>query len=81
VTGVFGEVSSSQLGDVVWVSLVAGLGITTLFSLVIRWTASFEAARREGRGAASVLYAGLSALALVAFFAGVVLGVEIMLKN
>jgi hypothetical protein len=78
---VLAEVSSSQLVDVVWVSCVAGLGITTLFSLVVRWTASFETARREGRSGAAVVYGGLSALALVAFFAGVVFGVRTMLNK
>jgi hypothetical protein len=78
---VLAEVSSRQLADVVWVSIVAGLGITTLFSLVIRWTAGFETARRQGRGAAAVVYGGLSALALVAFFVGVVFGVRTMLNK
>jgi hypothetical protein len=78
---VFGEVSSSQLLEVVWVSLGAGLAITAIFSLVIRWSASFDAARREGRDAAAVVYAGLSVLGLVIFAVGVVLGVRIMLKK
>jgi hypothetical protein len=78
---VFGEVSSSQLLEVVWVSLGAGLAITTIFSLVIRWSGSAEAARRDGRDAAAVLYAGLSVLALGVFFVGVVLGVRIMLRK
>jgi hypothetical protein len=77
----FAEVSSGQLVDVVWVSLVAGVGITTLFALVVRWTASFESARREGRGGAAIVYGGLSALTLVVFFAGVVLGVQTMLNK
>jgi hypothetical protein len=78
---VFGEVSSSQLLEVVWVSLGAGLAITAIFSLVIRWSASFDAARREGRDAAAVVYAGLSVLGLAIFAVGVVLGVRIMLKK
>jgi hypothetical protein len=77
----FAEVSSSQLAEVVWVSLSAGLAITAIFSLVIRWSASFDAARREGRDGAAVLYAGLSLLGLAIFLAGVVLGVRIMLKK
>jgi hypothetical protein len=77
----FAEVSSSQLGEVVWVSLAAGLAITTIFSLVIRWSASFEAARRDGRDGAAALYAGLSVLGLAVFLVGVVLGVRIMLRK
>jgi hypothetical protein len=78
---VFAEVSSSQLVEVVWVSLASGLAITAIFSLVIRWSASFDAARRDGRDGAAALYGGLSVLALVVFFVGVVLGVRIMLKK
>jgi|1185.fasta_scaffold988140_2 hypothetical protein len=77
----FAEVSSSQLVGVVWVSLIAGVGITTLFSLVVRWSASSETAHREGRGGAAIVYGGLSVLTLVVFFAGVVLGVHTMLKK
>jgi hypothetical protein len=75
------EVSSSQLGEVVWVSLAAGLSIATIFSLVIRWGASYDAARRDGRDGAAVVYAGLSVLALGAFLVGVVLGVKVMLSK
>jgi hypothetical protein len=78
---VFGEVSSSQLLEVVWVSLATGLAITAIFSLAIRWSASFDAARRDGRDGAATLYAGLSVLALLVFFLGVVLGVRIMLTK
>jgi hypothetical protein len=78
---VFGEVSSSQLLEVVWVSLGAGVAITAIFSLIIRWSASFEAARRDGRDGAAALYAGLSVLGLALFAVGVVLGVRIMLKK
>ena len=78
---VFAEVSSSQLAEVVWVSMVAGVGVTTIFSLVIRWSGGFEAARREGRDGAAALYAGLSVLALAVFLLGVVLGVRTMLKK
>ena len=75
------EVSSGQLADVVWVSFVAGVGITAIFSLVIRWGASYDSARRDGRDGAAIVYAGLSLLGLVVFLAGVVIGVKIMLAK
>jgi hypothetical protein len=74
-------VSSGQLAEVVWVSLTAGIAITTIFSLVIRWGASYDAARRDGREVAAVLYAGLWVLGLAVFLGGVVLGVHIMLSK
>jgi hypothetical protein len=77
----FAEVSSGQLAEVVWVSLVAGVATSTVFSLVIRWGASYDAARREGRDVAAVIYAGLWVLGLAAFLGGVVLGVHIMLSK
>lgn len=81
MTGPLAEVSSGQLAEVVWVSFLAGVGVTAIFSLVIRWGASSGSARRDGRDGAALLYAGLSALGLVVFLAGVVLGVKIMLAK
>jgi hypothetical protein len=70
-----------RLLEVVWVSLVAGVGITTIFSLVIRWAARSTEERRAGHDAAAAGYVALSLVALAIFFTGVVLGVRIMLTK
>ena len=72
-------VELSQLAEVVYVSLLAGGGITTAYSLVVFGTGRYMEARRTGRGAAAVAYAGLAAVFLVVFAAAIVLGVRVML--
>ena len=77
----FAEVDAAGLIEVVWVSLVAGIGVTLTFSLVVLGGARSATARREGRDGEALAYGGLTALALAVFVAGVVLGVNIMLSK
>jgi hypothetical protein len=72
---------ADRLLEVVWVSLVAGVGITTIFALVIGWAARSTEERRLGRDRAAAGYVALSLFALALFFTGVVLGVRIMLSK
>ena len=77
----FAAVDAAGLVEVVWVSLVAGIGVSLTFSLVVLSGAHYATARREGRDGEAVAYGGLAAVALVVFIAGVVLGVNIMLSK
>jgi hypothetical protein len=74
-------VDSHALLQVVWVSLVAGVGISALFSLVILGAARAGDARRVGHGGAAAGYALLAVLAFLAFAVGVVLGVQTMITK
>jgi hypothetical protein len=74
-------VDLDQLLEVVWVSLVAGVGVTTVFSLVILGGARSAEARRTGRDRAAMGYAAAAALGFAAFAAVVVVGVIIMLRK
>jgi hypothetical protein len=74
-------VEAGQLLEVVWVSLAAGVVVTTLFSLVVRFGARSAEARRAGSSTSATTYAGLAVLAFTAFAAVVVLGVQIMLTK
>ena len=74
-------VEAGQLLQVVWVGLLAGIGATTVFSVVVLGGARSAEARRAGRGAAAALYAGLAIVAALVFAGGVVLAVEIMLAK
>jgi hypothetical protein len=74
-------VAASDLLEVIWVSLAAGIGITLAFSLVVLGSARSTEARRSGHSAASTAYAVLAGAALVGFAAAVVLGVNIMLSK
>jgi hypothetical protein len=74
-------VDGHLLLQVVWVSLVAGVGISALFSLVIFGAAKAGDARRAGRGGPAAAYVALATLAFVLFAVGVVLGVQTMVQK
>jgi hypothetical protein len=74
-------VELSQLVEVVWVSLVAGVGITTAYSLVVLGSARYTDAQRGGRRRAAAAYAALAALGLLVFAGGVGYGVHVMLAK
>ena len=74
-------VDAAGLLEVIWVSLVAGIGITTVFSLVVLGGARSAEARRGGRTRAATGYAVLAALAFALFALGVAFGVQIMLSK
>jgi hypothetical protein len=74
-------VELSQLFEVVWVSLLAGVAITTCFSLVVLGAGRMADAQRSGRGGAAFGYGALAGFFLLLFVGGVALGVEIMLAK
>ena len=67
--------------QVIWVSLVAGVGVTLTFSLVVLGSGRSEQARRTGRDGAAIAYATLAGVAFLVFVAGLVAGVNIMLAK
>jgi hypothetical protein len=77
----FSVVEVGQIVEVIWVSLLAGIGITTSYSFVVFGTARSAEARRGGRGGAAVAYGAVAVLAFAVFAAGIVLGVQIMLTK
>jgi hypothetical protein len=74
-------VDAGLLGQVVWVSLVAGVGVSALFSFVIVGSAKASEARRTGRDRAALGYSALAVLAFAVFAVGVVFGVKVMLTK
>jgi hypothetical protein len=74
-------VDGHLLWQVVWVSLVAGVGISALFSFVIVGAARAGDARRAGHGGAAVGWAVLAVVAFALFAVGVVLGVQAMVQK
>jgi hypothetical protein len=74
-------VDNHLLWQVVWVSLLAGVGISALFSFVIVGAARAGEARRSGRGGLALTYALLAVLAFTVFAVGVVLGVQAMVNK
>jgi hypothetical protein len=75
------EVEVGKLVEVMWVSLLAGVGISTVFSLVVYSGARAGEARRAGHSGAATAFAVLAVLGLLAFLGGVIVGVTIMLHK
>jgi hypothetical protein len=73
--------TAGQLFEVAWVSLVAGVVVTTAFSFVVLFSARSAEARRGGSGAAATAFGALAVLAMGVFVAVVVYGVHIMLAK
>lgn len=68
----------SDLLQTIGASIVAGVGITIAFSVVIWGTARFADLRREGRTAEAGLPLTVSGVALAVVAAGVVFGIVVM---
>jgi TRAP-type C4-dicarboxylate transport system permease small subunit len=68
----------SDLLQTIGASIVAGVGITVAFSVVIWGTARFADLRREGRTAEAGLPLTVSGVALAVVGAGVVFGIVVM---
>jgi hypothetical protein len=71
-------VDTAALLDVVWVSLLAGIGVTLTFSLIVLGGARSATARRTGHDGEALAYGALALVALTVFVASVVLGLNIM---
>jgi hypothetical protein len=69
------------LGKVALASLVAGVGVTLVFSLAIVGAARFADMRRDGRAVEAGAYAVLLAVSLAAVGAAVVVGIIVMAKK
>ena len=67
-----------DLGKVVVASLVAGVGVTTVFSLALHGAVRFVDSRRDGRPLEAWGYATLTTVALLACVTALVLGIVVM---
>jgi hypothetical protein len=71
-------VETKDLLETVIASVVAGVGITAVFSLAIWGGARFADLNREGRSLAAGAAAALSGVALLATLGAVVVGIVVM---
>jgi hypothetical protein len=78
---VFAAVEATDILEVVWVSLIAGVVVSVSYSCVVLGSARSAEARRNGHGSAALLWGGVAALAFAAFAGLVVFGVHIMLSK
>jgi hypothetical protein len=72
-------VEVGQIFEVIWVGLLAGVGITAAYSFVVLGSGGYAEARRMGRSGFG--WAALAVVAFVVFIAGMILGVKIMLSK
>lgn len=71
-------VETKELAETVIASVIAGVGITAIFSVAIWGGARFADLNRGGRPLAAGVAAVLGGLALLATLAGVVVGILVM---
>jgi hypothetical protein len=74
-------VDFSQLGKVIWVSLLAGVGVPALFSIVIYASTRAAECRRDGRSGTATAFGGMAAAAMLAFTAAIVFAISIILSK
>ena len=74
-------VEVSQLAEVVWVSALAGIGITTTYSVAVLGAGRYLEATRTGRRVAALAYAAIAVGFLLVFVGGLIWGVAIMLAK
>ena len=77
----FAVIDFHGLFNVVWASLLGGVGVSVLYSYVILGWSRAADARYEGRRREALAYGALAIAALLVFTAAVVLGVTIMLRK
>jgi hypothetical protein len=66
------------LGKVIWVSLVAGVGLTAIVCLTLIGSIRASEARASGRHSAAVAYGILGAVGLAGVLAALVFGLIVM---
>ena len=67
--------------EVVVVSLVAGVGLTAVFSIAVLGTVRFVDFRRDGRGFEAGLFAILALVALAGVLVAIVYGMALMVSK
>jgi hypothetical protein len=78
---VLAAIDFAGLGQVIWVSAVAGIAVTVLYSVVIFGLGKAGEARRAGQGGASVAYSALALVAALVFTASVLIALVVMFKK
>lgn len=74
-------VDTAELGYTVLASLVAGVGITGSFSLMIFGASRFADMRREGRSTSAGFFAAVSILGFLVTAGGITAGMIVMLAG
>jgi protein-S-isoprenylcysteine O-methyltransferase Ste14 len=71
-------VDTQALLETVAAALVAGVGITLIFSITILGAARFVDSNREGRPVAAAAFGALAVIGLLAFLGAIAVGIIVM---
>jgi ABC-type maltose transport system permease subunit len=71
-------IDTRALAETVVASIVAGVGVTIVFSVALYGMARFAEMGREGRTAAAMFFGSVAAVAGLAFVAVIVVGIIVM---
>jgi hypothetical protein len=74
-------VDGDALLNVLWTSLLAGIGVTTVFAVAILGGTRAVDASRGGRPAAAAVFGALAVVALAGVAAAVVFGIVVMTQK
>jgi hypothetical protein len=74
-------VDGHALVEVIWASLVAGIGVTIAACVAIVGGTRFADARREGDAIGAAAFGALAAVGIAAIGAAVVLGIVVMTQK
>lgn len=72
------SIDTKALLETVIASVVAGVGITIVFSFAIYGAARFSEFAREGRNSAAIAFGALGVMSGLAFIAAIVIGIIVM---
>jgi hypothetical protein len=70
-----------QLFELVWVSAVAGFGVSLTFALIILGIAKADELRQADRTVAATAYAAMAVLGFALFAGGVVFGISVIVSK
>ena len=73
----FGVVELGQIVEVIWVSLLAGVGITASFAFVVLGLARYV----DSHGGVRAAWGALALFSFSVFVAGMIFGVQVMLTK
>jgi hypothetical protein len=76
-----GAVHWGTLLHVIWVSLVAGVAVSAIFSFVVLASTRASECSRAGRSGAALGFGVLAVLTFLVFGTGIALGVQVMLSK
>ena len=75
------SVDVGLLAETAWISLLSGVTVTVLFSLVVLFGARSGEARRAGSAGRAMVYAAAAVLSIAVFAVVVGYGVQVMLSK